>query len=75
MQARTLGGSMAIIAAFGMTFGLLGGEIGGLTSWAQASAPAFVGKVLVHIGAVVAAYVAGQMLPSSNKLLPPGDRK
>lgn len=75
MQTRTLGGSVALIAAVGMTLGSVGGEMAGVVSWAAILAPAFVGKLFVHIGAAVAAYVAGQLIPSAQRLLPPSDRK
>lgn len=75
METRTQIGSLALIAAVGMTFTSIGADLGGMQSWAQATAPPFVGSAMVHIGAAVAAYIAGQNLKSSNLLLPPSARK
>ena len=75
MQTRTIGGSLALVAAVGMTLGAIGGEMAGVVTWADIFAPGFVGKTLVHIGAAVAAYVAGQLIPTTDKLLTQADRK
>ena len=69
MQGRTLGGSIALLAAAGMTLGSIGGEVSNMTSWAQAVTPAFVGSMFIHIAAAVSAYVAGQLIPSSQRLV------
>jgi hypothetical protein len=63
-QAHAVIGWVTAVAALGMLFTSVGQEISGLPSWAQALLPAFVGKVFMHVGAVVAAFVAGQYIPS-----------
>lgn len=46
MQTRTIGGSIALLAAAGMTLGSIGGEI--------------IGSMFIHIAASVSAYPAGR---------------
>lgn len=57
-------GYTVLIAALGMLCGLLSPEISGLPSWSAALAPAFAGKVLAHVGVVVAAFWGGKIIPS-----------
>jgi hypothetical protein len=63
-QTHAVIGWAAVIAAVGMLLGSIGQEVAALPSWAQAVLPAFVGKILIHVGAVVGAFVAGQYMPS-----------
>jgi hypothetical protein len=68
MNSRQLGGWIALVAAVGMTLGNIGGEMTGAGTWADLMTPAFVGKSLVHFAAAVAAYVAGQLIPTARRL-------
>lgn len=63
-QTHSMIGWMAVVAAGGMLLGSLGQEVAALPDWAQARLPSFVGKIFIHIGAVIGAFVAGQYLPS-----------
>ena len=63
-MTRIASGRIVGIAAVGMLAGLVGVEIAGMASWDVAS-PAFVGKMLVHVASVVAAYVSGQLIPTA----------
>lgn len=75
MQTRTLGGSIALLAAAGMLVTSIGNEIAALDDWAMVLLPSFVGQMALHVGTVIATYVAGQLIPSAQRLLPPEDRK
>lgn len=66
-MTRTTTGRVALLAAIGMTAGLLGAEISQLQTWAPVLQPGFVGKALVHVAAVIAAYVGGQLVPTNQK--------
>lgn len=65
MTPGTTGWAIAI-AALGMMAAAIGSEVSGLESWAEASTPAFMGKALVHLGAVIGAFVGGKMIPTSS---------
>lgn len=62
-QATFIGWAV-LIAALGMTLGLLGNEISGLQSWDQTMTPAFVGKAFIHLSVVAGAWVGGKLMPS-----------
>lgn len=65
MEASSRATGWAIgLAAFGMMAAAVGNEIVGLDSWETVMTPAFVGKGLVHLGAVIAAFVGGKMIPT-----------
>ena len=57
-------GWMIGLAAMGMTFGLMGTEVGELSAWSEALAPGFVGKMLLHASVVIAAFVGGKLIPT-----------
>ena len=69
-MTRTGTGYLILIAAVAMMLGLLGGEISDLHSWAEALSTGFVGKVLGHLAAVLTACVSGQLVPTSDRLIP-----
>lgn len=66
-MTRTSSGWTLVIAALGMTAGLLGAEISGMESWETVAAPAFIGKSLAHLATVIAAYVGGQLVPTAER--------
>jgi len=43
---------------------LLRGELMDLPNWAAAREPAFIASLFGHLGTVIAAFVAGQLVPS-----------
>lgn len=55
-------GWMLFIAALAMMLSLLAGDVAALTHWSDALYPAFVGGVLGHLGAVLAAFAGGKLL-------------
>lgn len=57
-------GYVVLLAALGMTLGLIGQEVKGITTWTDLLTPAFVGTTLVHLGTVIGAYVAGRFTPT-----------
>lgn len=64
---RTTTGMAFGLAAVGMTVGLLGSEIAQLQDWQPVLTPGFVGRSLMHLATVIAAYVSGQMVPTSDR--------
>ncbi len=56
-------GWLTFVAAVAVMAGLLGNEIMGMTGWAEAFTPQFVGKSLIHLGTVVGAFLGGRQLP------------
>lgn len=65
----TTTGNVIFIAALGMTLGLLGSEVQGLSGWAEAASTAFVGKAFVHLSTVIGAYVGGRLIPTNKESL------
>ena len=63
-MTNTHTGWIIFVAALGMMASLLAPEISALESWSVVVTPAFMGKALAHFGAVVAAFVAGKIIPS-----------
>ncbi len=57
-------GWVVFIAALGMMFGLLAVDVSQLDHWAQATTPAFIGQILGHLGAVIAAFCGGKLIPT-----------
>lgn len=64
MTSQTTQGWIVFVAAMGMVLGLLGAEVGQLTAWDSAMSPAFVGKSLIHVATVIAAFVGGRLIPT-----------
>lgn len=62
MTSRT-SGWFVFLAAVGMMAGLIGAEVVEFEDWTQATEPRFVGTAFVHLGTVVAAFVAGRLVP------------
>jgi hypothetical protein len=65
-QQRTTG-IVVIVAAVGMTFGLLGAEITSLEGWEAATTPSFVGKAFIHISTVIASAIGGNLIGKRRK--------
>lgn len=63
MTQQHFGGWVLFVAALGAVLGLLGAEVSQLANWNQAVTTAFVGKAMVHVGAVIGAFVGGKLLP------------
>jgi len=57
---RTMG-IVVVIAAMGMTLGLVGAEIASLQNWDTITTPAFIGKTFIHISTVIASAVGGSL--------------
>jgi hypothetical protein len=62
---RGNGGLIIFIGALGMMATLMAGDISELRSWDDLKTPLFVGGALAHFGAVIAAYVGGQLTERS----------
>jgi hypothetical protein len=66
-MTRTTQGWFSVLAAVGMTMALIGAEVANLSSWDPVTTPAFVGKAFVHLAAVIAAFVGGQLVPTAER--------
>lgn len=60
-------GWLLFLAAIGMMCTLMSAEIAQLTDWIEASKPTFVGKLLAHLGVVIAAFVGGRLIPKKDE--------
>ena len=61
---QTATGWVVGAAALGLMFTLLAGDISQLKTWADATYPSFIAGVIAHLGAVIAAFVGGKLIPS-----------
>lgn len=59
-------GWIIFIAALGMMCSLLAIDISNMKSWLETTTPEFVGSVMAHIGAVIAAFIGGKLIPSNS---------
>lgn len=57
-------GWLIFIAAMGMMFTLISSDIAALNSWNDVTAPGFVASTLAHLGAVIAAFIGGKLIPA-----------
>lgn len=57
-------GWLLFVAALGMMATLIAPEIAGLATFSEALTPSFIGKTLAHFGTVIAAFVAGKIIPT-----------
>ena len=62
-MTSTQTGWMIFVAAFGMMAGMLAVDVAALKAWTELSTPLFVGTSLGHVGAVIAAFVGGKIMP------------
>jgi hypothetical protein len=63
-NAMTSTGWIVFIAALGMMFSLIAVDISQLDHWAQATTPGFIGQIIGHLAAVIAAFVGGKLIPT-----------
>lgn len=61
---QTQTGWLLLVAALGMMLSLLAGDVAHLEHWRDALDPAFMAGVMTHLGAVIAAFVGGKILPT-----------
>lgn len=57
-------GWVIFIGCIGMMASLMAVDIGTLPSWHDATRPAFVGGQMGHLGTVIAAFIAGKIIPA-----------
>lgn len=60
-------GWMIGLAAMGMMLTLLAGDVSNLDKYSDMLDPKFVAGVMTHIGAVIAAFVGGNLVPNMFK--------
>jgi hypothetical protein len=63
-MTQTAKGRLIGLAALGMMLTLLAPEMPGLGSFREVLTPVFLGKVMGHLGVVIAAYVGGTIVPT-----------
>lgn len=62
-MTRTTTGWVVFVGCIGMMFGLLAVDIAALDNWNAVMKPVFVGTFLGHISVVIAAFIAGKIIP------------
>lgn len=67
MKSHTAGWTL-LVAATGMMSGLIGAELLSVEDWQYVSTTAFVGKTLIHVASVTAAFVGGKLIPTKGEL-------
>lgn len=65
-MTQTGKGYLIFLAAFGMMSTLLAGDFSHLEHWHDALDPAFFAGVCTHVGAVIAAFVGGKLIPTES---------
>ena len=60
-------GYFIFIAALGLMLTMMAADVKGLEGWQNAFMPDFVGQMFAHLGAVIAAFVGGKLIPSGDK--------
>lgn len=63
MMTKKLAGYAVLVAAMGMILGLLAIDVSKFSSWSEATTPGFVASVMGHISTVIAAFIAGKLVP------------
>ncbi len=63
-MSPTATGWTLFILALGMICTLLSGDVKQLHSWGDMFYPSFIGGMLAHVGAVVAAFLGGKAIPT-----------
>lgn len=62
---KTTTGWVIFASALGMMATLLSNDIRALKTWNEVFQPGFIADALAHFGTVVAAFVAGKIIPSN----------
>ena len=62
-MTRAATGWTIFLAAIGMMATFLAVDVSKFQSWSDATTPGFVGACLGHFGVVIAAFVAGKLMP------------
>lgn len=75
MDQRKFSGIVFVVAAILTAILALGQDVSAMKDWAEASTPGFVGALLMHLASTILAFIGGQQLPTSDRLLPPSARK
>ena len=64
-SSNTTTGWIVFIAALGMMFGLIAVDISQLMKWSEATTPGFIGQIMGHLAAVIAAFAGGKLIPEA----------
>lgn len=57
-------GWIVFVGCIGMMASLMAVDIGTLHTWQDARTPAFIGGQMGHLGTVIAAFIAGKIIPA-----------
>lgn len=57
-------GWLFFIAAMGMMLSLISIDIADIETWNEIFQPGFISRMFAHIGAVIAAFIGGKLIPS-----------
>jgi hypothetical protein len=52
------------VGAVGLMLSMMAADVKSLESWQKAFEPDFVGQMFAHIGAVIAAFMGGKLIPT-----------
>lgn len=64
-MTATKGGWIIFAAALGMMATLLSSDVRALHEWNEIFTPGFIANAMAHFGTVVAAFVAGKIMPNN----------
>lgn len=64
-STQTTAGWSIFVAAIGLLFGMLAIDVASLKQWSEMQTPLFVGSLIGHISAVIAAFIGGKLIPES----------
>jgi hypothetical protein len=63
-MSNTTTGWVVFIGALGMMMGLMAMDISNIKTWDVIFTPAFIGSSMAHFSTVIAAFIAGKLIPT-----------
>lgn len=66
-MTQTQLGWLIFLAAIGMMCTLIAADVSSLKQWADLGRPLFIGSFIGHLGAVIAAFVGGKLIPTKDR--------
>ncbi len=67
-MTSTSTGWVVFLTAMGAMLAFMAVDVSTLTSWHDATTPAFVGSMLGHVGTMIGAFVGGRLIPTGTKV-------
>lgn len=62
-NTQTTAGWIVFVSAVGLMCGMVSIDVAALKNWSDMQTPLFIGTTVGHIGAVIAAFVGGKIIP------------